>query len=552
MPTPAEIQEPDLRKSWVTAKKLAETKAKAKKQDKTYKALEQQFELKLGPSLKKWPELYPNLGQMRSMKERIDVIIDKYGKFVKAAKPNLDKSVWSPLSDELTSLTEQLETRMALASSLLESDEDLALKQAIKESKEKKPLKPVVVFQHPDLSAQIMAMAPKAQDIVTINQLEIVAILADDKILNQVDDNDGNMGQKIRDAADFGQLKKDIAVAYVTAAKAVKADDNAFNKANADFELAVDKAIRAAVGRASDEMHRLVGIRIEYRNYRIKSGVKLGLTVAGTVAGGVSLALAPFTGPAMAVSALGVIKGAVSIGEQIADLSMQAEEKLAELKADVSNLQNRYKGWPGFDIGSAEVGMTLVNAIAPTFFTTIKRCASSSGTVGSKINGLETKAGDMSIKLNEAITAQTDAKREISAWYKNNKNHLDKKLEAEIAKLLKALKENEKEVGELLTNTQKMNDRVKAARKDHAIWDKAIQELAAREPTAAKFAEVFIQIGASVGFLVSANVGWPDAYNIAESAKAVVDGIGNGVATSDAAWSAAESLRDEVKEAMKV
>ena len=115
-------------------------------------------------------------------------------------------------------------------------------------------------------------------------------------------------------------------------------------------------------------------------------------------------------------------------------------------------------------------------------------------------------------------------------------------LKTSVKNLLIALKTNEKEVDGLITQIGNLNDRIRKARADQQKLSQAIQTLSAKEPTAAKFAEVFVEIGSSVGFLVSANVGWPDAYNIAETAKAVVDGIGNAVGSLDGAVAAAEEV----------
>lgn len=545
MATPAEIADPDMRKAWQDVKKLAENKAKSKKQDKAFKALEKQFGLNLGPSLKKWPGSYPNIGEMRTKKGQIEQTITKYERLLKDAKGSLDKSVLAILADGLTDVRDQLETRLVVAISLLENNEDLALKQAIKESK-KKPLKPVIVFQHPDLSETIMKMVPKARSIVEINTLEIEVILADDKVLNQVDDQNGDVGQKVRDAADFAKLKTDIALAYGKAAKTIKADDSKFNQANSVFENDVEDAIQQAVARAGEELHRLANVRTAYRNYKIKSGATLAVTITGTVAGGVSLALAPFTGPAMVVSALGTIRGAVSIGKQIGLLSMEAEELIGRVRTNVNQLKSRYEDWSGAQIGGSEVGVTLVNAIAPTFFSTIKSCAGECDQIGDKINGIETKAGDVSTELNNTLDAQVTLKTEIGKWVKANKTHVNGQLQNSVKKLLAQLKENEKQVGDLLEEVGTLNARVKKARADQQKLSKAINALSAREPTVAKFTEVFIEVGSSVGFLVSANVGWPDAYNIAESTKAVVDGIGNAAGVADGLKGLVENVKGEI------
>ncbi len=542
MTTPTEVSDPPMRPYWVGVKKAAGVKAKGKKQDKAYVEFCKQFDLDLGPSLKKWPGYYPNLGKMATERSKIELSITKYLKFVKDAKGTLDKTVLSVLKGGLDSLNEQLANRTAFAESALMGNEELALKQAIKESK-KTPLKPVVVFNSTDLSGTIMKMVPKGADYATINELKVQVILADDKVLNSVDDNDGNMAEKIKNAADFAQLKKDIAIGYHTAAAAIKANPDAFNQANSAFESAVDAAIRAATGRASAELNRLADIKTEYRNYRIISGVKLGATVVATTAGVASLAMAPFTGPAMVISAAGVLKGAKVIGDQIADLSMSAEEMIRELQADVKGLNKRYSEWKGSQIGGAEVASTLVNALAPTIFPTIKRCASHADTVVSKINGIETKAGSLSVQLNKTLDAQTNADANIKKWVRENKQFIDSSVEKSAVKMLKIMAENQSKVTSLIEKIGTMNAQVTKARADHKKLDTQIKALSAREPTIAKFAEVMVEIGASVTFLASANVGWPDAYNITEGAKAVSDMIGNVVGSLDGAVGAAEEMK---------
>lgn len=542
MATPPEVSDPPLRKYWVEIKKTAGVKAKAKKQDKAYVEFCKQFNLDLGPSLKKWPGYYPNLGKMATERTKIELTITKYLKFVKDGKAALDKSVLIALKSGLNTLKDQLANRTAIAESALMGNEDLALKQAIKESK-KKPLKPVVVFNSTDLSSTIMKMVPKGADYAIINELKIQVILADDKVLKKVDDNDGNMAEKIKNAADFAQLKKDIAVGYHKAAAAIKANPDAFNQANSAFESAVQTAIQAATGRASEELNRLADVKVEYRNYRIISGVKLGATIAATTAGVASLAMAPFTGPAMVISAAGVLKGAKVIGDQIADLSMSAEEMIRELQADVKGLNKRYSEWKGSQIGGAEVASTLVNALAPTIFPTIKRCASHADTIVSKINGIETKAGALSVQLNKTLDAQTSADSDIKKWIKDNKKAIDNSVQKSAVKLLQILAGNQTKVTGLIEKISTMNTQVTKARADHKRLDTQIKALSAREPTIAKFAEVLVEIGASVTFLASANVGWPDAYKLTEGAKAVSDMIGNVVGSLDGAVGAAEEMK---------
>ena len=81
----------------------------------------------------------------------------KYEKFVKEAKGKVDKAVLAVLNDGLTDLRMHLANRKAIAESILLGDEDQAIKRAVTESL-MTPLKPVVVFNFPDLSGTIMKL----------------------------------------------------------------------------------------------------------------------------------------------------------------------------------------------------------------------------------------------------------------------------------------------------------------------------------------------------------------------------------------------------------
>jgi len=105
------------------------------------------------------------------------------------------------------------------------------------------------------------------------------------------------------------------------------------------------------------------------------------------------------------------------------------------------------------------------------------------------------------------------------------------------------MKSNREQVAKLITKITKLNSDVNAARKDNAELKEKVDALTASEPTIFKFAEVFVEIGVSVAFLASANIGWPDAYPIMETSKAVTDMISNVVGSMDCAYSAAMEMK---------
>jgi hypothetical protein len=548
MPAPKSLTDAKLRAKWKDAKTAAAKKAKEKKQEALYKGLDEKSTEDFGPLLDKWAKAWPDLGKMGQQKSVILQKSKNYKAYVaKAKKAGLHDDVAKLLKNALDYIDTRLDELMDEAVVALNEDEDLALKQAIKASK--KTVKPIVVFKHPDLSKIVMSKAPDAAQVVPIESpMPIEIVLADSKALNSLDDKDGNAAEKIKNAADFKTLVKDIIAAYRNAAKMLAKNPDEHARANSKFNADVDSAVEAAVGRAAVEVNKICEVRTSYRNYRIKSGVKLGVTILGTAAGGASLALAPFTGPAMVISAIGVMRGAASIGDQIADLSASAEDLIREVQGDVKKLQTRYETWSKNQVGAAESGTTALNAFLPTVVNTIDRCKSHCDTILDKINGIDTKADKMSIKLNDTLDAQTKAKKAIEAWQKKHKDEINAKLDKEITKLLTGLKANEKKVAKLIGDVTTLNERVVKATADQKKLAGFIADLKSKQATWSKVANVGIEAASGVTFLVAANVGWPDAYNIATTAKAITDMTGNVVGTLTELESDASNVRDLVEE----
>jgi len=545
MATPRELIEPDLRGRWNDAKKAAEMQAKGKKgQDNIYAPIKKQFSQDLGPQLKKWPSDYPNVGAMETKLGPIKRVITQYRKVVVAEK-QLNSQIKTTLTTALDEISGQLDERLEKARELILGDEDLALKQAIKESKKLIPVIEVLAF--PDISPLIRAKAPDVKAL-NLNAFSLQVLLTDDEVLGKIDPNDGNARLRVTEAANVKKIVSDLAAVYSKLDTIVAADPSKFAVAETKFGEAVDRVIQEATGRASDEFHRLVGVKAQYRNYKIKTGIKLTLAISGTFAGGVSLALAPFA-PVMIFNAVGVIKGAVDIGEEIGKLSLSAEETARTLRRDVDGLVDRYKGWPGFDVGSIEVTVTLVNAISPTFFKTISSCSDDLGRLDNKIAGLEVEAGKLSTCLNLIIDEQKKFDTYLAGWIKQSKAGITPKIKFAVVALRTQMNASREAVEKMIEKITELNGRVNNARKDQKDLASKISALSAKEPTIAKFAEVFINTSANVGFLVSANVGWEDAYKIVESTKAVSDTIGNVSGSLDGAKSLAKDLKGLVDEA---
>ena len=73
------------------------------------------------------------------------------------------------------------------------------------------------------------------------------------------------------------------------------------------------------------------------------------------------------------------------------------------------------------------MGVTLVNAVSPVFFTTISDCDSKCGLIGNKIDGLEVKSDDTYKTLNKVLDAQVKVTKNLRAWEKSAKAMLTSK-----------------------------------------------------------------------------------------------------------------------------
>ena len=286
---PAAVKEPQLRAIWKQAKKEASAAAAAQKQADAYSGLVKSLSLSLGPELDRWVTFYGDFPKMKAQTKKIGGILDTYGQSIAAS--GLHASVTDKLSSGLNDVRSALDLREKTAKNLLESDVD----RAIKESKGK-PATPIVVFKQ-DLADLVMKRAPWAAEIVALNKLPIEVILSDTATLKKVGESndDGNLGQKVRDAAGFEQVLTDITLAYETYALEVSGDPQAAAAAEKVFETAIQEACQDAADRGGAELARMVKVRADYRKYEIKTGVNLTLAIVGTFAGAASLGLAPFT-----------------------------------------------------------------------------------------------------------------------------------------------------------------------------------------------------------------------------------------------------------------
>lgn len=547
MNKPVKIKDFNLRKQWVARKDLAQGKAKAKKQDKDYKGLADKFNLKLGPSLDAWPKLFPDVKKMEADGTKIVGIVEKYRKFVKEAK--LDKVVKKELNEGLDLVENELNAALIAATEAFTAD------QLNEDTGELNPgFSPFYVIRNPDFGKKIMSMAPdKLSAALPIEELEIAVLMTDDAVIAQEKKINSGIQAKMVAAANYTQLEKDLLAGYVEAAKIALKDSSKIDAANATFKKKVTEATSAALERATAEITRQLKVKSDYKKYKWTMRAKIVLAGAGAIAGTVSaVAVAPIPNPAVIISAIGAVKGFVQLGVDLKKLNDSAETMIVNTNKKLYALHDRYEKAKGSQVAAAELAVTTVNTFFPAFFKTIQSVEGDCDQIDSKIKGLDDKANDLAGKVDTALADQDKAMKIIELWEGQNEKGFDQRLTDYTKRLKSTLTQMRKNTHALLESTASMNARVAKARDQHETMASAVAILSAKEPTAAKWAEVFIGLTGSCVWLAAANApGWPDAVNVPAAVKDVADKIGNAAGGTELAAESLKLVHDEVKKRMK-
>ncbi|WP_413205844.1 hypothetical protein [Rhodospirillum sp. A1_3_36] len=535
---------PELYKMWQKVKKDAQGAAKKKKKEDAFTELMKEFGSRLETLLKEFAESYPNSGKMKEKRNKSLDEIKKYKKKIVdySKSKKLEKDVLVILDDGLRDIEYKMDASLSLVQSAVESGGDVAMKQAIKASKKTK-FSPLILFQHDDLSDVVMKMKPKAKTVFEIEKLEIEAILDDEKILQKIGDGDPYIAQKCKDAGNFKQLVTDIANAYEKAANSIAKDPTSADKAKQVFSDEVTRATQNACERAAGELNRLEGVRVNYRNYKIESRVKLGATVAGTGIGVASLALSPFTGGASVVAVIGVAKGLRSTFDQTKDLRSEAEQVANRISENLYHLNSQYENLSRNNIGADQVLRTTINALLPGSLNTIKGLSKDCDLLDKKIEGLEMAARNTSRKLDTLLKLPKALDNENEKWTKRNEGKIWGRLRTSLNALKKKNQNTPNDVKEIIERIMEYNSRVEKARKEHGVLAKQVKILSDQEPTGAKFAEVFVELSASVAFLA---VGWKGAVGLEEAADKALNYSGNLIATLEGVEAACNNVQEEL------
>lgn len=185
---------------------------------------------------------------------------------------------------------------------------------------------------------------------------------------------------------------------------------------------------------------RFKRVKKDYRNYKIKSGFKVGATTGGlALAIGSTAASVPTGGASIVITVIGIQRTVFSLVEQIRDLSYEGETVLRKLAEDIESLE-RTAGQKGGGHHSSsghsrrrhrhhhhhankgalrarEVGSNLVKAgmggLNPT--ASINGCSSNFDLLKNKTNGVLRKSNQLAAKINELLDATEKLNAELAA-----------------------------------------------------------------------------------------------------------------------------------------
>lgn len=551
---PKELDKDKLNDVWTSSLDKARTKAKKDGEEAAFKTLEKALGNGLKNEIDAFSDAFDDIDVMIRKKKLVDSTLKGWKSAVRG----------SDVGDGAAKLLEAglKATKQAVEKAFNKADTAVTLHG-------KRSVKPIKLLETSNLGKAVEAKASINGDaLIDIKALNIKITLTDEDCVRKLDDDDARAAQKLVDAANYQQVVADIAAGYAKihrthASSSSPVDEAKFRK---QLEEVTKAAGEAAMDRATDEARRICGVRNSYKAYKFETGVKIASTAAGAALGTASLALAPFQGPAMALTLLGVVKGYATVARDIYTAAREGGAVLESLQKKVARLEIEFdKAYGNKNINASELAWTTIETLLPVFPNTISSCLNLCGVVGSKIDGMDVLADKLSRKLTRALDQQRSIQQSFDVFERSLKENRKKLLTANkkqtkaFEKASKAfdkakdeLEAHAKVTGQVLKSIDELVGKLARARKEHKVLERKLQLLDDRKAPAEKVAENLIGIGASVGFLASANAGWPDAYNCAATAKTVIDHVGNAVGVADGVKGVlltVEDLADDVNDA---
>jgi hypothetical protein len=152
---------------------------------------------------------------------------------------------------------------------------------------------------------------------------------------------------------------------------------------------------------------KLCAKRKEYTKYKIKIVVTITGAAAGLATSIGLMAATPFSGGlSAAASIIGMVKSVVTLAKEIGSACLEVEQSIKNLRKYIAATKALA---PNLAKAKAnEYTAAVLNKFFGLAQPNIKDCDSQIGTITQKLNGLEIKAHDMSIKLNQLLEKQEE------------------------------------------------------------------------------------------------------------------------------------------------
>lgn len=177
----------------------------------------------------------------------------------------------------------------------------------------------------------------------------------------------------------------------------------------------VDKNVKAAWA-------QILKTNDDYKKYKIKAAVTVGLKTGGVVISLVGIGGAVATGGASAVIGVyGLIKGIVGLIKDLVKLSLSAEKMRIAINGQVTALVKAYKAEKTAIRNAQDFGKALINQVFATELATISKCSKDVDQYLSKLDGMDVKSHEISRKLGEALNKLDRAMKDLAQISKNNK-----------------------------------------------------------------------------------------------------------------------------------
>lgn len=221
----------------------------------------------------------------------------------------------------------------------------------------------------------------------------------------------------------------------------------------------------------------LQGKRKEWKKFKIKVGVSIAGTIAGLVVSIVAMATSPFSGGAgAALGIIGLIKSGVSLSQDIGKLAININQSKVILVKNLAIVEKAARN-PALNVAN-EVSAAVFQEFLGISQPSVKTCEGAADTLKAKYAQMIVKIHDLSKNLNKILKLQDKLKKEfLSEVASKLKKHPIKDKKGQMVMISKALDtalaSNYEKVQSAIYNIQFMYG-------DTRKWAKLIKDLVGR------------------------------------------------------------------------